>query len=247
MAAKHDGRWDNEYETQKAMTPVNSRNQIEEAEDDGASSSSWRGWRWVALGLAFVLALGGGFVAAGFLHDKSQEAKNDRIQQELIFAKQEESLRKQEAAIRDQREALEKEKKALEARQRELEAQAERAAGRNEQIDEAERKKSSVRKVWEEMTGKDQERKKQQEVNESIQNRSQRDVEEINRSIDEAAETLKMLNTKLAELEEMRQKAGEMKDKAMKTYEEHEETIQTILRYMESAVEFLESLSSKGK
>ena len=245
MAAKHDGRWDDENE--RSMTPVVSRRELEESEDDEAPSSTWRGWRWVALGLAFVLALGGGFVAAGYLHDKSQEAKNDRIQQELIFAKQEESLRRQEAAIRDQREALEKEKKALEARQRELEAQAERAAGRNEQIDEAERKKSSVRKVWEEMTGKDQERKKQQEVNESIQNRSQRDVEEINRSIDEAAETLKMLNTKLAELEEMREKAEEMKDKAMKTYEEHEETIQKLLRYMESAVEFLESLSSKGK
>ena len=141
---------------------------------------------------------------------------------------------------------LDVEKKAMEARQRELEAQAERAAGRNEQIDEAERKKSSVRKVWEEVTGKDQERKKQQEENESIQTRSKRDVEEINRSIDEAAETLKMLNTKLAELEEMRQKAEDMKDKAMKTYEEHEETVQKILRFFESAMDMFGSLSSKG-
>ena len=246
MTAKHDGRWDDEKT--RMMEPVASNRQPEAwEEEEEKSNAPWRGWRWVALALAFVLALGGGFLAAGYLHDKSQEAKNDRIQQELIFAKQEESLRKQEAAIRDQREALEKEKRALEARQRELAAQADRAAGRNEQIDEAERKKSSVRKVWEEMTGKDRERKRQQEENESIQNRSQRDVEEINRSIDEAAETLKMLNTKLAELEEMRQKAAEMKDTAMKTYEEHEETIQKILRLLESGVEFFESLSSKEK
>ena len=197
MTAKHDGRWDDE------KLPVTTKQDKlsapeEKEEPDEDSSFSGRRWRWALLALVFFVALGGGFLGAGYLHDKSQEAKNDRIQQELIFARQEESLRKQEAAIRDQREALEREKRALEARQRELEAQAERAAGRNEQIDEAERKKSSVRKVWEEVTGKDKERKQQQEENTNIQNRSQRDVEEINRSIDEAAETLKMLNTKLA-------------------------------------------------
>ena len=245
MTAKHDGRWDDE------KLPVTTKQDKlsapeEKEEPDEDSSFSERRWRWALLALVFFVALGGGFLGAGYLHDKSQEAKNDRIQQELIFARQEESLRKQEAAIRDQREALEREKRALEARQRELEAQAERAAGRNEQIDEAERKKSSVRKVWEEVTGKDKERKQQQEENTNIQNRSQRDVEEINRSIDEAAETLKMLNTKLAELEEMRQKAEGMKDKAMKTYEEHEEMIQKILRFFEGALDLFGSMSSKG-
>ncbi len=245
MTAKHDGRWDGE------KLPVTTKQDKlsapeEKEEPDEDSSFSGRRWRWALLALVFFVALGGGFLGAGYLHDKSQEAKNDRIQQELIFARQEESLRKQEAAIRDQREALEREKRALEARQRELEAQAERAAGRNEQIDEAERKKSSVRKVWEEVTGKDKERKQQQEENTNIQNRSQRDVEEINRSIDEAAETLKMLNTKLAELEEMRQKAEGMKDKAMKTYEEHEEMIQKILRFFEGALDLFGSMSSKG-
>lgn len=244
MTAKHDGRWDDE------KLPVTTKQDKlsapeEKEEPDEDSSFSGRRWRWALLALVFFVALGGGFLGAGYLHDKSQEAKNDRIQQELIFARQEESLRKQEAAIRDQREALEREKRALEARQRELEAQAERAAGRNEQIDEAERKKSSVRKVWEEVTGKDKERKQQQEENTNIQNRSQRDVEEINRSIDEAAETLKMLNTKLAELEEMRQKAEGMKDKAMKTYEEHEEMIQKILRFFEGALDLFGSMSSK--
>lgn len=245
MTAKHDGRWDDE------KLPVTTKQDKlsapeEKEEPDEDSSFSGRRWRWALLALVFFVALGGGFLGAGYLHDKSQEAKNDRIQQELIFARQEESLRKQEAAIRNQREALEREKRALEARQRELEAQAERAAGRNEQIDEAERKKSSVRKVWEEVTGKDKERKQQQEENTNIQNRSQRDVEEINRSIDEAAETLKMLNTKLAELEEMRQKAEGMKDKAMKTYEEHEEMIQKILRFFEGALDLFGSMSSKG-
>lgn len=245
MTAKHDGRWDDE------KLPVTTKQDKlsapeEKEEPDEDSSFSGRRWRWALLALVFFVALGGGFLGAGYLHDKSQEAKNDRIQQELIFARQEESLRKQEAAIRDQREALEREKRALEARQRELEAQAERAAGRNEQIDEAERKKSSVRKVWEEVTGKDKERKQQQEENTNIQNRSQRDVEEINRSIDEAAETLKMLNTKLAELEEMRQKAEGMKDKAMKTYEENEEMIQKILRFFEGALDLFGSMSSKG-
>ncbi len=244
MTAKHDGRWDGEKKT--VTTEQREISTPEEVEEE-TSSSDGRGWRLLALALAFLLALTGGFLAAGYLHDKSQEAKNDRIEQELIFARQEESFRKQEAAIRDQREALEKEKRALEARQRELESQSERAAGRNEQMDEAERKKSSVRKVWEEITGKDQERKKQQEENASIQTRSQRDVEEINRSIDEAAETLKMLNTKLAELEEMRQQANEMKEKAMQTYEEHEETIQKILRYLESGIELLNSFSAKAK
>lgn len=245
MTAKHDGRWDDEK--LPVTTKQDKLSAPEEKEDpDEDSSFSERRWRWVLLALVFFVALGGGFLGAGYLHDKSQEAKNDRIQQELIFARQEESLRKQEAAIRDQREALEREKRALEARQRELEAQAERAAGRNEQIDEAERKKSSVRKVWEEVTGKDKERKQQQEENTNIQNRSQRDVEEINRSIDEAAETLKMLNTKLAELEEMRQKAEGMKDKAMKTYEEHEEMIQKILRFFEGALDLFGSMSSKG-
>ena len=245
MTAKHDGRWDDE------KLPVTTKQDKlsapeEKEEPDEDSSFSGRRWRWALLALVFFVALGGGFLGAGYLHDKSQEAKNDRIQQELIFARQEESLRKQEAAIRDQREALERETRVLEARQRELEAQAERAAGRNEQIDEAERKKSSVRKVWEEVTGKDKERKQQQEENTNIQNRSQRDVEEINRSIDEAAETLKMLNTKLAELEEMRQKAEGMKDKAMKTYEEHEEMIQKILRFFEGALDLFGSMSSKG-
>lgn len=245
MTAKHDGRWDEEkLPVPTKQDKLSAPDEKEEPDED--SSFSGRRWRWALLALVFFVALGGGFLGAGYLHDKSQEAKNDRIQQELIFARQEESLRKQEAAIRDQREALEREKRALEARQRELEAQAERAAGRNEQIDEAERKKSSVRKVWEEVTGKDKERKQQQEENTNIQNRSQRDVEEINRSIDEAAETLKMLNTKLAELEEMRQKAEGMKDKAMKTYEEHEEMIQKILRFFEGALDLFGSMSSKG-
>ena len=245
MTAKHDGRWDDEkLPVPTKQDKLSAPEEKEEPDED--SSFSGRRWRWALLALVFFVALGGGFLGAGYLHDKSQEAKNDRIQQELIFARQEESLRKQEAAIRDQREALEREKRALEARQRELEAQAERAAGRNEQIDEAERKKSSVRKVWEEVTGKDKERKQQQEENTNIQNRSQRDVEEINRSIDEAAETLKMLNTKLAELEEMRQTAEGMKDKAMKTYEEHEETIQKILRFFEGALDLFGSMSSKG-
>ena len=130
MTAKHDGRWDDE------KLPVTTKQDKlsapeEKEEPDEDSSFSGRRWRWALLALVFFVALGGGFLGAGYLHDKSQEAKNDRIQQELIFARQEESLRKQEAAIRDQREALEREKRALEARQRELEAQAERAAGRS--------------------------------------------------------------------------------------------------------------------
>ncbi len=247
MTAKHDGRWDNEKLPVSTDKPVDDSREYPVDADYEEAPSSRNIWRWVALALAFVIALGGGFIAAGYLHDKSVESKNDRIQQELIFAKQEESLRKQEEALREQQKALEAEKKALEARQREVEAQAERAMGRNEQLEEAERKKSSVQKVWEEFTGKDKENKQKQEANESIQNRSQRDVEEINRSIDEAAETLKMLNTKLAELEEMRRQANEMKDKAMEAYEEHEAVIQKILRYVESGIDFFESLSSKSK
>ncbi len=243
MTAKRDGRWDEPEEDRTPAQVSSELSPMDEDTEEEPASDGGRKWRWIVLGILFVLALGGGFIGAGYLHDKSKEAENDRIQQELIFARQEESLRKQEDAIKEQRKALEAEKKALEARQREIEAQAERAAGRNEQIDEAERKKSSVRKVWEEITGKDEERKKQQEENDSIQSRSQHDVEEINRSIDEAAETLKTLNQKLAELEEMRQKAEDMKEKAMQTYEEHEETVQTMLRFFKKAVDLIGSIS----
>ena len=110
MTAKHDGRWDDE----KMPVPAKQEKpSVQDEPEEDEASSDGRRWRWALLALVFFVALGGGFLGAGFLHDKSQEAKNDRIQQELIFAKQEESLRKQEAAIRDQREALEREKTYL--------------------------------------------------------------------------------------------------------------------------------------
>ncbi len=254
MADKFDNARDEKMrlaylEAKKTNRPISD----EEDEEDGdyeEDSSSLLGalkLRWIILGLVFVLAAGTGVFAAIFLRDKAEQIQNDRIQQEMIFARQEESLKRQEEALREQRKALEAEKRALEKRQRELEAQAERAAGLGEQMEEAERSRSSTTRIWEGITGRDAERKRQQQENEEVRDRSRRDAEEINRSIDEAAETLKKLNEKMAELEEMREKAMEMKDKAMKAYEENEETIHKMMSFFKSAVEFLGGLTNGGE
>lgn len=195
--------------------------------------------RWLWLVVFFLLAMGAGFFGASWLYDKSVESKNDLAQQEMIFARQEENLRKQEAAIRAQQEAVSAEKQALEARRSALAAEAERAAGRNEQIDAAQREKSSITKAWEELTGKDRARQKQREENEAIRGRSQRDIEDVRRALGEAAETLRALDEKLAELDALRAQAAEMRDKAAAAYAEHEDMAQKLMAYIERGLRLI--------
>ena len=68
MTAKRDGRWDDE------KLPVSTKQETlsvpDEPEED-ESSSEGRRWRWALLALVFFVALGGGFLGAGYLHDKS--------------------------------------------------------------------------------------------------------------------------------------------------------------------------------
>ena len=70
MTAKHDGRWDNENLPATTKQEKLSVQDAPETEEEEESSSDERRWRWALLALVFFVALGGGFLGAGYLHDK---------------------------------------------------------------------------------------------------------------------------------------------------------------------------------
>lgn len=82
------------------------------------------------------------------------------------------------------------------------------------------------------MTGKEEERRQAQQANEDIRDQAQRGAQEIQKSIEQAGETIAVLNERMQDLEHMKEQAREMQETAESTYTGNQETIQKIISYL---------------
>lgn len=136
----------------------------------------------VSLGL-FLVSLASGLGLVGYYHER-QLAETKRIQQEQAYERQTEALWQQEEDIRRQQQQLEEEREALEEQKREMERSAAQAQGRSKQLDEERKGASRVRQIWDQVTGKEEERRQAQQANEDIRDQAQRGAQEIQKSIE---------------------------------------------------------------
>lgn len=184
----------------------------------------------VSLGL-FLVSLASGLGLVGYYHER-QLAETERIQQEQAYERQTEALRQQEEDIRRQQHLLEEEREALEEQKWEMERSAAQAQGRSKQLDEERKGASRVRQIWDQVTGKEEERRQAQQANEDIRDQAQRGAQEIQKSIEQAGEMIAVLNERMQDLEHMKEQAREMQETAESTYTGNQETIQKIISYL---------------
>ena len=184
----------------------------------------------VSLGL-FLVSLASGLGLVGYYHER-QLAETKRIQQEQAYERQTEALWQQEEDIRRQQQQLEEEREALEEQKREMERSAAQAQGRSKQLAEERKGASRVRQIWDQVTGKEEERRQAQQANEDIRDQAQRGAQEIQKSIEQAGEMIAVLNERMQDLEHMKEQAREMQETAESTYTGNQETIQKIISYL---------------
>lgn len=184
----------------------------------------------VSLGL-FLVSLASGLGLVGYYHER-QLAETKRIQQEQAYERQTEALWQQEEDIRRQQQQLEEEREALEEQKREMERSAAQAQGRSKQLDEERKGALRVRQIWDQVTGKEEERRQAQQANEDIRDQAQRGAQEIQKSIEQAGEMIAVLNERMQDLEHMKEQAREMHETAESTYTGNQETIQKIISYL---------------
>lgn len=190
------------------------------------------GIRVMVLLLLFVFALAGGIWLAGDYRVRQQVAQEERIAQQQVYERQTEALRRQEESLRKERQRLEEERRAFEREKRDLEASAARAEGRNEQMDEDRKDTSEVGRIWDQVTGKEEERRKAQQENEAIREQARRGAQEIQKSIEQAGKMIADLNERMQELERMKEQVKEMQETAEKVYEGNQEAIEKLLSYL---------------
>ena len=183
----------------------------------------------VSLGL-FLVSLASGLGLVGYYHER-QLAETKRIQQEQAYERQTEALWQQEEDIRRQQQQLEEEREALEEQKREMERSAAQAQGRSKQLDER-KGASRVRQIWDQVTGKEEERRQTQQANEDIRDQAQRGAQEIQKSIEQAGEMIAVLNERMQDLEHMKEQAREMHETAESTYAGNQKIIQKIISYL---------------
>ena len=113
-----------------------------------------------------------------------------------------------------------------------MERPAAQAQGRSKQLDEERKGASRVRQIWDQVTGKEEERRQAQQANEDIRDQAQRGAQEIQKSIEQAGEMIAVLNERMQDLEHMKEQAREMHETAESTYAGNQETIQKIISYL---------------
>lgn len=197
--------------------------------------------RAVALLLLFSLALAGGVWLGGYYNEKQQQAENERLEQQQAYERQTAALRQQEDDLRRQRQELEEERRALERQKREMEEAAARAQGRNEQIDEERKGASGVGQIWDQVTGKEEERRQAQQANDEIREQAQRGAQEIQKSIEQAGEMIAVLNERMQDLERVKEQVQEMKETAENACAGNQEAIQKILSYLAMGAAWLKA------
>lgn len=186
----------------------------------------------------FVAALLAGFILAGYYHDHQQAAENQKLQQAAQIEQQNQSLT-------EQKKQLEREKRELEEKRQALQAQSERMNGKNEQMAEDSKSGSTVSKILDKVTGKEKERQQAANDNASKGAAASQEAASIGKSIDDAQAMINDVDSKLNDLNQMKQQAGKVKDAAESAYNEHAGTIQQALYYASEGVDFVRGFFSK--
>ena len=91
---------------------------------------------------------------------------------------------------------------------------------------------SGVGQIWDQVTGKEEERRQAQQANEDIREQAQRGAQEIQKSIEQAGEMIAVLNERMQDLERVKEQVQEMKETAENAYAGNQEAIQKFLSYL---------------
>lgn len=186
----------------------------------------------------FLVAVFLGFMLAGYTQHK-EEAKNQQYMQQQAMQNKQDDLNRQEEDLKQQRKELEQRKQDLQDRERALEEQSSRAKGRNEALNEDKSSSSTLDKIIDKVTGKDDERDQSIQKNKETSAQADTNVDDVKQSINEAQQKLDSVNQKLDSVSSMKQEAGSIADKAKDTYDENKGTIDTALDYAKAGAQLL--------
>ena len=201
--------------------------------------------KYAVLCSVFAAALLCGFLLAGYYHDKQQLTENDRLQQAQSLTQREATLKEQKAALLAQRAQLEQEKQTLERKHRDLQAQADRAQGKNEQIQAEAKSGSAVGKLWDKVTGKEKERQQDIKDNAAQGGEASKAAAALGDSIDQAQTMLNDVDRHLQDLNAVHEQVTEMKQAAASAYAEHADIFDQAAYYASQGLAVVKGLLTK--
>ena len=191
--------------------------------------------RALLLGGGFLLALVIGFSAASYFGDRQTLAENEKIHQQQALQLQKKDLEQQKAQ-------LEREKAELAQRQKAASSQSEKMAEKSEGFLTEMQNASGLKKVWNKVTGKEQEQKTAAAETASAASAAREESATLKELLGNAEAMLDTVNRKLDEVDALRQQAGKMKEAAASTYQENAGLIEQAGIYMAQGKEILSSL-----
>lgn len=192
----------------------------------------------VILIIGFIFALLAGFFAAGYQHDKSELAANERQHQQQEIQQKQDKLDMQERDLERQRRDLEQQKRDLEQRKQALLNENSRIEGRQDQLKDQE-PTSAVGKLIDKVTGEADKRRQTQQEYAKQGEQAKNEAATVDKSIKEAENALGEVNRQLDNVQSMRQDVSKVKQQLENTYAENTDTIDRVAGYIQEGAYLL--------
>ena len=181
------------------------------------------------------------FIAFGYISDRNTKQAELKQQQAQSEKNALEASEKQQD-LSSRRAQLDRQIKELEAQQKKAQSEADTLRGKSEQKNKDQKDKSGIVKVFDKVTGKEgQEKKEAQEIDQQEKSAADK-LAEINESINNAKEAYDEVNRQLDELEALRQKAVKTKADAEKVYNDNKDLIDSVAHYVIKGVTLLQDM-----
>ena len=191
--------------------------------------------------IAFVVAMFVGLGVSGYISDRNTKQAELKQQQAQSEKNALEASEKQQD-LSSRRAQLDRQIKELEAQQKKAQSEADTLRGKSEQKNKDQKDKSGIVKVFDKVTGKEgQEKKEAQEIDQQEKSAADK-LAEINESINNAKEAYDEVNRQLDELEALRQKAVKTKADAEKVYNDNKDLIDSVAHYVIKGVTLLQDM-----
>lgn len=191
--------------------------------------------------IAFVVAMFVGLAVSGYISDRNTKQAELKQQQAQSEKNALEASEKQQD-LSSRRAQLDRQIKELEAQQKKAQSEADTLRGKSEQKNKDQKDKSGIVKVFDKVTGKEgQEKKEAQEIDQQEKSAADK-LAEINESINNAKEAYDEVNRQLDELEALRQKAVKTKADAEKVYNDNKDLIDSVAHYVIKGVTLLQDM-----
>ena len=201
--------------------------------------------RWKILAGGFAVALLAGFMLASYLGEQQQVAENDKLHQQQEIRQHQQilaDLEQKKIELERKKEQLLRESAVLSQQQQQKNAEANTLLDKSDEILQEVQQSSGVKKIWNDITGKTQEKKAAAADKTAAAEQTQVKAQSIKASLDQAEAMLGSVNEQLDRVDDLRQQAQQVKASAEAAVDNKKSALEQAGYYWQQGKALLSSL-----